>query len=59
MTVISVFGKTSVKEGPVLPNDECRASMNYWLTETPQEGCLVDVVALTATCKEAYENPFF
>lgn len=59
MTIVSVFGKSSIKEGPSLPNSDCQSATNYWLIQTPNEGCSVDFEALTATCKEAYEYPFF
>lgn len=58
-TLVGFFGRYSVKEGPTLPNIECREATNIWLTQPPNEGCSVNVEMLTATCKEAYEYPFF
>jgi hypothetical protein len=58
-TYVGVFGKFSYKDGPALPNSECKESVNFWLTEAPNEGCSVDKTLLTATCKKAYEEPFF
>jgi hypothetical protein len=58
-TYVGVFGKASYKVGPPLPNSECKEAVNFWLTEAPNEGCSVDKNLLTATCKEAYKNPFF
>ena len=58
-TYIEVFGKLTSKEGPALPNSQCREATNFWLTETLNEGCTVDTATLIATCEEAYAHPIY
>ncbi|MFK8182307.1 MAG: hypothetical protein AB8B99_02955 [Phormidesmis sp.] len=58
-TYIEVFGKLSVKDGPPLPNSECRGATNFWLTEPVNDGCTVEKDGLTAKCSEAYQHPIY
>lgn len=58
-TMVSMFGKDLIKDGPALPHSQCKDSVNMWLTETPNEGCLINAEKLIATCKEAYQYPFY
>jgi len=58
-TFVGLFGKLHMKDGPPLPNSECREAVNYFLTEKPKEGCSIDAELLTATCKEAYAHPLY
>lgn len=59
MTMVSVFGKVSVREGATVPNSQCRESINYWSIQEPHEGCSVNIESMTVTCQEVYEHPFF
>ncbi len=58
-TMVSMFGKDVVKDGSALPNSQCKDAINMWLTETPNAGCVINAEGLIATCKEAYQHPFF
>ena len=51
-TGFEIYGKFFYKESPNLPESQCSGDMNYWLTQTPQEGCSVDRETLTAKCDE-------
>ena len=58
-TMVSMFGKDVIRVGPIVPNVECKEAVNMWLTETPNEGCVINAEQLIATCKEAYQYLFY